>query len=289
MAKQKASAKVESTTTKPSKASPSIEVLTRKVEAIEVEIIKLRSVERLAVIGRDGARLGFSLPAQLDPAAAYQWLVECQRQRGPSWTTTPQQNAAALQIEEELITPVQLEIEELKAELKALKLELQTARDQLENESTPELLEQHRAQVKLVEASAKHHRQNVERLQKNLAGIQLEIADLTLAQQAHDDEMAVLVEAGKPVDDDQLVQMLVKRQAIEKRKDITSKAVLKAQDALKLDRQSIDQHQAEINRLMGAAERRSIRSQIDQLIQSMIKSGLNKSAIVDQLKAAAAI
>lgn len=263
-----------------------IAALEAKITRAETELQSLDKARRIAVCAKDGASLGFSLPEGVsDPESAYAWLVQCRQKVGAVHTTTPQQMTASIEIAEQILMPIDSQITTQKNELSKLKSELQTAQAENLTQNTPALVKSMRGQIKLLQASAKTHEQNATRLENDLKGIEVELSNLASQQKDADSKMADLIEAGQSVDDADLMMLLVKRQATEKRQDITRQALQKARASLKTDLSTIDNNRREIERLERLLELRTARKAVDSFVSELSKT-VRKAVILDALKAA---
>lgn len=271
--------------TKAKPTNKTIKQLEKQIAEKNQLLIELDGKCRLVSIAAEAAQLGLSMPPNLaDHLAAYQWLVEQKQRIGQRHTSTTHQQAVATEIRSEMLQPLEIERDQARAELKQLETERQALKTDLEATQAPQLISDLQAQIKLLEASRKKHQANVTRLTADNQTVSLELADLGLQEQQADEKLAQSIESGKPVDDADLLQIGIKRQVLTKRQQLTRQALEKAQQATKADRQAIDQHQAEIDRLRAVSQATAIRSALAGLIDSLVQGGHDRVNVVRQMQ-----
>jgi hypothetical protein len=249
-------------------------------------LIELEGKCRLVAIAAEAAQYGLAMPADLDgPVGAYAWLAGEKQRIGQRHTSTMRQQAVATEIRAEMLQPLEIERDLAKADLKALEAERQAIQAELEATQAPELIDDHRAQIKLLETSRQEHQSNVDRLSADNETVALELADLGALELQADERLAQAIESGKPVDDADLLQIGIKRQVLSKRQQLTRQALEKARQAAKANRRAIDQHQSEIGRLKALQQSNAIRSALAGLTSTLIEGGHDRAAVINQMRA----
>lgn len=259
--------------------------LEKAIQTLKAKDAELDEKCKLVALAAEAAGLGLAFPSDLrDSTEAYRWLTS-ERQKLGRHTSSPSMLDASHQIRTQHLAPLQQERQACQSLLKELEQQRHRIKNELDFEGAPQQIEKLGKQIKLLDASRKKHQENVDRLNSDLGTLRLELADLGIAEQEADEKLALAVAAGTPVDDNELTAMAASKAAKTKRLQITQQAHQKALEAVKADRQSIDQHQSEISRLKALIRSNQIRGALREVVDKLVKDGHPKSIVLEHIKA----
>lgn len=270
--------------TNPKKTTPAkqpkaadLDRLAQKLKDAEERHFKVEQALSLASHRAEAAKWGLQLPDGFDSmeaAARYHWLQETR----PRFASVPP--AAGLKawqsLQIELIGPLQTGLLNLSKALSAARDEHARARNLHDLAHADELIADLEGQIQLATKAVKQSAANVQRLNGDLTRLTLELAAHAAAVELNDEQLALAVAAGQPVNRSELVNSEAVAASITKLLAVTRQAVQKAQQAAKTDRDNLAALEGEKTRLVKVKTRQRIVKGLAAFIVELGSEGIER-------------
>lgn len=254
-----------------------LERLEARVNEAMAHHAKLEAALSLAGHTAEGAKWGLQLPDGFDSmeaAARYQWL---EQNRPKFHSTPPEAGVKAWQrLLVELVAPLQAEVANASKAVSAARDEHARARNLHDLAHADELIADLEGQIQLATKSVKQSAANVKRLDGDLARLSLEQAEHAVTVQLNDEQLALAVAAGQPVNRVELVNSEAVAASIAKLITLTRQAVQKAQQAAKADRDRLAVLEGEKTRLLKVKTRQRIVKGLAAFIGELGSEGIER-------------
>lgn len=280
--------------TNPKKTTPAkqpkaadLDRLARNLKDAEEHHSKVEQALSLAGHRAEAAKWGLQLPDGFDSmeaAARYHWLQEIR----PKFASVPPEAGvkAWQRLQIELIGPLQTGLADSSKALSAARDEHARARNLHDIEHADELIGDLQGQIGLATKAVKQSAANVKRLNDDLNRLTLEQAEHAAAVQLNDEQLALAVAAGQPVNRSELVNSEAVAASISKLLTVTRQAVQKAQQAAKTDRDNLAVLEGEKTRLIKVKTRQRIVKGLAAFIGELGSEGIDRRELESVLQSA---
>ena len=270
--------------TNPKKTTPAkqpkaadLDRLARNLKDAELHHAKLEAALSLASHRAEAARWGLELPPgfdEMEAAARFSWLENSR----PKFHSVPPLDGQATwkRMQVELIGPLQTELAAASKAVSTAKEQFWQARNVHDLEHADQLISDLEAQIGLATKAVKQSAANIQRLNGDLTRLSLEQVEHAAAVIAADEQLALAVAAGQPVNRAELVNSEAVAASIAKLITVTRQAVQKAQQAAQKDRQTLTELEGEKSRLVKVKTRQRIVKGLAAFIGELGSEGIER-------------